>query len=111
LPPHAMVNDPSEDVRWRIPGVLRDQQDHPEAQRLLRLLLADSSAMVQYFTIIELGPERHVQQLEKIAKGRDRKAAEFAARKLKQLLEGGRPVEPQPSTRIDARDLTIAATT
>lgn len=80
-----LVEDPSADVRWRIPSALRDQIERPEVQAAMDRLLSDASPLVQYFTILALGPEKHVEQLRRLASGSDKQAAEFATGKLKQL--------------------------
>jgi hypothetical protein len=78
-------DDPCEDVRWRLPGALRDQQERADVQAFLAQLLQDPSPLVQYFTILAMGPTNHITQLQKLAAGKDKKVAEYAASKLKQI--------------------------
>jgi hypothetical protein len=49
--------------------------------------LRDESASVRYFTILQLGPRKHVKELRAIAAGRDRKAARYAASTLKRIAD------------------------
>jgi hypothetical protein len=77
-----MVSDESEDVRWRIPLALADQLEHEDVGAAMERLLRDKSAVVRYFTILELGAEHHVRELEELANGTDRKIAEWATKTL-----------------------------
>lgn len=80
-----LVTDSSADVRWRVPDVLHDQLDRDDVRALFDRLLHDPAPLVRYFTILTLGPEKHVPELEAIAADHDKQAAEFAAEKLTEI--------------------------
>ncbi len=80
-----LVKDESEDVRWRIPGALANQLDRADVQAALAQLMRDKSATVRYFTILELGPEKHLTELRALASGPDKKIAQWAAERILQL--------------------------
>ncbi len=78
-----LADDPSLDVRWRIPDALASQLDRADVQALLARLLRDESAIVRYFTILTLGPDKHIEQLRDLATGPDAKIAGWAAEQIK----------------------------
>ena len=80
-----LANDMADDVRWRVPALLADELDHPEAQAVLARLLRDDSPAVRYFTILKLGPEKHVKELRELAAGPDAQYADWAEKKLRQI--------------------------
>jgi hypothetical protein len=80
-----LAEDKSADVRWRLPQVLGDQLERPDVQALLAKLLRDESALVRYFTIITLGPEKHVEELRALAAGSNKQVAEYAAGQLRKV--------------------------
>ena len=110
-----LADDPSEDVRWRIPGALASQKDRDDVGAILTRLLRDPSPSVRYFTIMELGPKNHVTELREISKGKDAKYAEWAVAKLKQLgiVGPADQAKPLPMTRavpvdnLATRDLGV----
>lgn len=82
-----LADDPCEDVRWRLPGVVRDQTNDPEVKQVLDKLLHDPSPNVRYFTIMVLGPAKHLVELRELAGCADKKVADRAKGQLKRLEE------------------------
>lgn len=80
-----LADDTSSDVRWRIPRMLSHHKDRADVRKVLSKLLKDKSALVRFFTILELGPEEHIAELEAIAGEPDSKVAKWAKSKLKQI--------------------------
>ena len=84
-----LADDPCADVRWRVPLALRDELERPDVHAVLARLLQDESPMVRYFTILAMGPQKHVDALRELASGPDKKVAKYAAQKLNQLERKG----------------------
>jgi hypothetical protein len=82
-----LVNDPDENVRWRIPAGLADQLNRPDVKQALAMLVQDQSPLVSYFAILAAGPAHYIPELEAMAKGPDARMADWAAQKLKQIGE------------------------
>ena len=81
------MNDPDENVRWRIPAGLADQLNRPDVKQALAMLVQDQSPLVSYFAILAAGPAHYIPELEAMAKGPDARMADWAAQKLKQIGE------------------------
>jgi len=82
-----MATDPSSDVRWRVAFGLKEQLERADVQHVIAALLEDKVPSVRYMTILAVGPEKHVKELERLTQCGDRQVAEWASAKLKQILE------------------------
>ena len=82
-----MATDPSSDVRWRVAFGLKEQLERADVQQVTAALLEDKVPSVRYMTILAVGPEKHVKELERLTQCGDRQVAEWASAKLKQILE------------------------
>ncbi len=80
-----LVNDPDENVRWRLGFCLAGQYQRKEVKRVIATLISDKSPMVRYMTILAVGPKKYVPQLREIAHGPATPAAEWASEKLHQI--------------------------
>ncbi len=83
-----LATDPSKDVRWRVAFGLKDQLERADVQHVIASLLEDKVPSVRYMTILAVGPEKHVKELEQLAQCGDRQVAEWATAKLTQIMEG-----------------------
>jgi HEAT repeat protein len=83
-----MATDPSSDVRWRVAFGLKEQLERADVQRVIAALLEDKVPSVRYMTILAVGPEKHVKELEQLTQCGDRQVAEWATAKLTQIMEG-----------------------
>jgi HEAT repeat protein len=88
-----LVNDPDDDVRWRIAYGLADQLEREDVQKAIATLLQDKSPLVRYFTILVAGAAKHIPELEALSKGPNAEVADWAAQQLTQLAH------PQGSPR------------
>jgi len=82
-----MATDPSSDVRWRVAFGLKEQLERADVQQVIAALLEDKVPSVRYMTILAVGPEKHVKELEQLTECGDLQVAEWATAKLKQILE------------------------
>jgi len=82
-----LANDASKDVRWRVAFGLKEQLDRADVKPVIAALLQDKVPSVRYMTIVAVGPEKHVKELEQLTQCCDRQVAEWATAKLKQILE------------------------
>ncbi|MBC8874173.1 MAG: HEAT repeat domain-containing protein [Planctomycetes bacterium] len=80
-----LADDPSADVRWRVPLALRDEIERPDVHAVLADLLQDESPLVRYFAILAMGPNKHMDELRELASNADKKVAEYATGQLKNL--------------------------
>ncbi len=78
----AMARDPEAEVRGNAARALVTQKDNPEAKAALAQLLKDESPMVQWWTIIMLGPDPFEEQLKALASGPDKAVARLAKSSL-----------------------------
>jgi len=83
-----MATDPSSDVRWRVAFGLKEQLERADVQHVIAALLEDKVPSVRYMTILAVGPEKHVKELEQLTQCGDQQVAEWASAKLTQIMEG-----------------------
>ena len=82
-----LANDPDEDVRWRVAWGLDNQLDREDVKRAVAVLLKDKSSGVRLETILAVGPQKFIPELEALSKGSDLRVAEEATEKLNQLAK------------------------
>jgi HEAT repeat protein len=82
-----LATDTSADVRWRVGFGLSEQLDREDVQAVIAALLRDDDPGVRYMTILAVGPEKHVQELQELARCANRQIAGWAAEKLDQLAQ------------------------
>jgi HEAT repeat protein len=82
-----MATDSSGDVRSRVASGLKEQFDRADVKPVIVALLQDKVPVVRYMTILTVGPEQHVKELEQLTQCDDRQVAEWATGKLKQISE------------------------
>jgi len=83
-----LTEDESDEVRSRAAWGLKDQFQHQSViEPVIAKLLKDPSPLVQYMTILAVGPEKFLKDLKRLSQVSDRKVAEWASAKLKQLSE------------------------
>jgi len=80
-----LAKDTSSDVRWRVGFGLSDQLDREDVKPVIAALLQDDDPGVRYMTIVAVGPEKHVKELQELAQCANRRIAGWAAEKLNQL--------------------------
>jgi hypothetical protein len=86
-----LAKDESDDVRSRIAWGFRDQLQHEDVKPVIANLLKDSSPIVQYMTILVVGPENFLNELKMLARSSDPRVSEWASAKLEQLSKRKRP--------------------
>jgi hypothetical protein len=82
-----LVNDPDAEVRWRLGFCLADQYDRSDVKLAIAALVKDKSPLVRFETIVAIGAEKFLPQLQELARGPDAQVAESASEKLKQIAE------------------------
>ena len=85
-----LVNDPDEDVRWRVAGGLAGQYEREDVRQAIAVLLKDKSPGVRFMTILAVGPQKFIPELEELSKGSDPLIAGLATQKLNQLADDKR---------------------
>lgn len=66
---------------------LSEQLDREDVQAVIAALLRDDDPGVRYMTILAVGPDKHVQELQELARCANRQIAGWAAEKLDQLAQ------------------------
>ncbi len=80
-----LAKDTSSDVRWRVGFGLSDQFDREDVKSVIAALLQDEVPVVRYMTVLAVGAEKHITELQELARCPDRQIAGWATEKLKQL--------------------------
>jgi hypothetical protein len=80
-----LAQDTSSDVRWRVAFGLSDQFEREDVKAVIPALLEDEVPVVRYMTILAVGVEKHITELQGLARCPDRQIAGWASEKLKQL--------------------------
>jgi HEAT repeat protein len=80
-----LATDPDEDVRWRVAGGLVGQFEREDVKSVIATLLNDKSLSVRYMTILAVGPEKFVKELQELAHGPDPRIADWATQKIEQI--------------------------
>lgn len=82
-----LVNDPDEDVRWRLGFCLADQYDRPDVKQAIAALVKDKSPLVRFETILAIGDEKFLPELQELARGADTQIAKSASEQLNLVAE------------------------
>ncbi len=80
-----LVNDPDETVRWRLGFCFVGQYERDDVKHAIAALVNDKSPLVRYLTILAVGPNNYVPQLQELAQDSRTQVAEWASEKLKQI--------------------------
>jgi len=80
-----LVNDPDENVRWRLGFCFAGQYGRGDVKQAVATLVKDKSPLVSYMTILAMGPTNYVPRLQELAHGADLQSAEWASDQLKQI--------------------------
>ena len=82
-----LAHDPDENVRSVIAMGLADQCDRQDVKQAIAALVKDKSPVVVFDTILAIGPEKFLPQLQELARGPNAQIAESASDQLKQIVE------------------------
>jgi hypothetical protein len=80
-----LAKDTSSDVRWRVGFGLSDQLDREDVKPVIAALLQDDDPGVRYMTVLAVGAEKHIKELQELAQCPNKQVANWAVEKLKQL--------------------------
>jgi HEAT repeat protein len=80
-----LAKDTSSDVRWRVGFGLSDQLDREDVKPVIAALLEDDAPDVRYMTIVAVGAEKHIKELQELARCSNKQIANWAAERLKHL--------------------------
>lgn len=82
-----LASDESETVRSRIASGLKEQFQRKDVKAVIADLLKDPSPLVQYMTILEVGPEHCLEELKVLTQSSDSRVSMWASKKLEQLAD------------------------
>jgi hypothetical protein len=80
-----LVNDPAEDVRWRLGFGLVDQQGREDVKQAIAKLVNDQSPLVRYMTILAAGPKKYIPQMQELTQSTNTQIAKWATDEIKGL--------------------------